>query len=261
MTIDLQWLDAMTTARWEFTRAERDAGWPQAMKPNQLAALQRPYASDNRMGRAAAVALKNWLVAACLAGSIDHTTTTRRIPTRPAVQVTPDRSWDGGQTGLFFPNARIGYMRPAEFKEVTERHITAPAFAAWLAAQPQKPSEHIAAWFTAVGVNTQPEAAHLLTATPAPVVDGDAPVKQVNIMKKAALIAELEYEWSSIEADISDATRNGLKAAAHTGKHGEWDKDKAQAWAVSKGKIRRDAPVHSLSAAWPGPVTRNTIGD
>lgn len=97
------------------------------------------------------------------------------------------------------------------------------------------------------------------TATPAPVVAGDAPAKQVNAMKKAALIAELEYEWSSIEADISDATRNGLKAAAHTGKHGEWDKDKARAWAVSKGKIKQTAPVHSLAGAWPGATTRHTI--
>ena len=102
------------------------------------------------------------------------------------------------------------------------------------------------------------------TATPAPVVAdsaSDAPATQDNIMKRAALIAELEYEWSSIVADISDATRNGLKTAAHTGKHGEWDKDKARAWAVSKGKIKRDAPVHSLAAVWSGAVTRNTIGD
>lgn len=102
------------------------------------------------------------------------------------------------------------------------------------------------------------------TPDSAPVVaerTSDAPAKQADTMKKAALIAELKHEWSSIEADISEATRNELNAAAHTGKHGEWDKDKARAWAVSKGKIRRDAPVHSLAAAWSGPVTRNTIGD
>ena len=97
------------------------------------------------------------------------------------------------------------------------------------------------------------------TATPAPVAADDAPEKQFDAMKKAALIAALEYEWPSIEADISDATRNGLKAAAHTGKHGEWDKDKARAWAVSKGKIKQTAPVHSLAGAWPGTTTRHTI--
>ena len=97
------------------------------------------------------------------------------------------------------------------------------------------------------------------TATPAPVVAGNEPVKQVNAMKKAALIAALEYEWPSIEDNISEATRNGLKAAAHTGKHGEWDKDKARAWAVSNGKIKQSAPVHSLAGAWLGTTTRHTI--
>ena len=102
------------------------------------------------------------------------------------------------------------------------------------------------------------------TATPAPVVTesaSDAPATQGNIMKKAALIAELEHEWASIDDDISEATRNGLKAAAHTVKHGEWDRDKARAWAVSRGKVKQDAPVHRLAAAWPGAVTRHTIGD
>ena len=41
-------------------------------------------------------------------------------------------------------------------------------------------------------------------------------------MKKVALVAALEHEWASIEADLSEATRNGLKEAAHAGKHGEW---------------------------------------
>ena len=97
------------------------------------------------------------------------------------------------------------------------------------------------------------------TLSPASVVANDAPEKQVDAMKKAALIAALEYEWSSIEADIREATRNGLKAAAHTGKHGEWNKDKARAWATSKGKIKQAAPVHSLAGAWPGTTTRHTI--
>lgn len=97
------------------------------------------------------------------------------------------------------------------------------------------------------------------TVTPVPVVADDAPEKQVDAMKKAALIAALKYEWPSIEADIREATRNELKAAAHTRKHGEWDKDKARAWAVSKGKIKQTTPVHSLAGAWPGTTTRHTI--
>ena len=77
-------------------------------------------------------------------------------------------------------------------------------------------------------------------------------------MKKAALIAALEHEWESIEADLSEATRNGLKAAAHAGTHGEWHKSKARAWAVSRGKIKQAAPeIHP--AIWAGTVTRNRL--
>lgn len=111
------------------------------------------------------------------------------------------------------------------------------------------------------GLTVETAATQVTTPSSARVVAANTPAKQVNSMKKAALIAELKYEWPSIEADISDATRNGLKTAAHTGKHGEWDKVEARAWAVSKGKIKQAAPVHSLAAAWPGGVTRHTIGD
>lgn len=102
------------------------------------------------------------------------------------------------------------------------------------------------------------EKKELKNQTPEPqAATSPAPVPQGNVMKKAALIAALEHEWPSIEPDISDATRNGLKTAAHTGKHGDWNKDKARAWAVSKGKIKQAAPLH----AWPGLVTRYTIDD
>lgn len=107
----------------------------------------------------------------------------------------------------------------------------------------------------------QPQATTSPASAP-PVVAGsasDTPATQDNIMQKKALIAALEHEWPSIEADISDAARNGLKAAAHTGKHGDWNENKARAWAVSKGKIKQAAPVHHLTAAWPGATTRHTI--
>ena len=83
------------------------------------------------------------------------------------------------------------------------------------------------------------------------------------ILKNVALIANLEYEWSSIKADISDAKRNGLKAAAiskysatwptiktdfnHASendlseaakatKHGDWYETALLAWADQRGK-------------------------
>ena len=111
-----------------------------------------------------------------------------------------------------------------------------------------------AAPMTPVGASGEVEADK---AGPAPLkaeTVPDAPPVSTNTMKKAALIAALEHKWPSIEADIKEATRNGLKAAAHTGKHGEWDESKARAWATSKGKTKQTASI----GAWPGAVTRLT---
>lgn len=92
-------------------------------------------------------------------------------------------------------------------------------------------------------------------ATPAPVVADSASNAPSMPMKKIALTAELLFEWPTIEADMREASRNGLKDAAHTGKHGEWDKDKARAWALSKGKIKQK-PTASV---WPGAITKHHI--
>jgi hypothetical protein len=96
-----------------------------------------------------------------------------------------------------------------------------------------------------IQANTEPQAAPVVTA---PVSKS----RQLNVMKKAALIKELKHEWTSIEADISEATRNGLNTAAHTGSHGMWDATKARAWAESMGKLKKAVPAHSLDNAWYG---------
>lgn len=92
---------------------------------------------------------------------------------------------------------------------------------------------------------------------PAPVVEDSASATEDLPMKKAALIAALEHEWPSIERDLSDASRNGLKAAAHSGTHGKWYKARARVWAVSEGKIKQAAPAHPITGAWAGGVTRH----
>lgn len=111
---------------------------------------------------------------------------------------------------------------------------------------------------TAIEPQTQLAPSHQAAASARVVAESASndPDAQEMPMKKRALIAALEHEWKSIKADLSDATRNGLKDAAHTGRHGEWYLSKARTWAVSKGKIRQAASVLH-PAIWPGTVTRN----
>lgn len=73
----------------------------------------------------------------------------------------------------------------------------------------------------------------------APVVNESTSILQATHRKKAALIKEMRHEWKSIEADLQEASRNGLKDAAHTGKYGVWDKEKARQWAELNGKIEQ----------------------
>jgi hypothetical protein len=116
----------------------------------------------------------------------------------------------------------------------------------------------------AIEAAAKPQQTATDTATPAPVVAESArvtPEKQVNAMKKSALILAHKHEWPLIERDISEASRNGLTSAAHTGKHGLWDADKACTWAVSNGKIKQAARTNILDACWSPTGRRNAVGD
>lgn len=77
------------------------------------------------------------------------------------------------------------------------------------------------------------------------------------VMKRKALVSALEHEWPTIEADLREASRNGLKDAAATGVHSEWYVERASEWAQRKGKLKQAAPAHQLVSVWPSTVTRN----
>ena len=169
MTVNLAWRDAMTQAGGEFTAAEQAEGWPQTMKPGQLARLQRPYKNADRAGRAAAAALRDTLLNDCATGEIEHSTTTERIQTAPQVRRTispgiASHDWEtrGFETANYEHRSFLGgtlrtsYTQPAQYKDVTRHHIAAPAFAAWLTAQGMEPSPHVDAWFKARGVGCAP---------------------------------------------------------------------------------------------------------
>lgn len=138
-------------------------GWPESLEPAQAVALQ-----CRRLGtkwgdykkhpdtlelterlrlavKAGVVVLKTW-------------TETKMVEVTPQASgdTWPPKGWDSW-AGFETESARrkrLGYLTVTQKKEVTHTHITAEAFAAWLAANEIEPSRHVAAWFKAMAVNT-----------------------------------------------------------------------------------------------------------
>lgn len=160
MVVNLKWHDAMAVAGWHFSKEEQSAGWPQTLKPDQLAALQRPYrrgiGPEFRPARWHTEALRNALISACASNTLPHTATTTRVMSKAARVEQSSRfaspDWLA-RDGFHVAGGRIGYTHPAQYKDVTVYQIDAPAFAAWLATQGEMPSTHIAAWCAALGVD------------------------------------------------------------------------------------------------------------
>lgn len=102
------------------------------------------------------------------------------------------------------------------------------------------------------------EAARRYLASNAQPAPADPPLNATPPKKKIALINDLRPRWPTIDADLSDASRNGLNVA-RTGKHGMWDESKAIEWAKSKGKLVDRSNVQSIATVWPGGTTRHTL--
>lgn len=69
-------------------------------------------------------------------------------------------------------------------------------------------------------------------------------------MKRMALVQAVKDEWPSIEADLREASRNGLKEAAHIG--GGWSLDLAKGWARARGKLRKVAHKTRIATPFDG---------
>lgn len=427
MTVNLAWRDAMAEIGRTFNKTEQSAGWAESFTVWQIAMLQRPWKSGDKEGRRACNALSVAMGDACKTANLTHRTLMVDIPAvqHALTQAIRNRSWEtswSGQERSWFGQESEGQRRERLWRAANpppttkteqreEIRVTAEAFAAWLAANEIEPSRHVAAWFKAMGVNTdrrpiEPPAgwkaqsphglqridntdagrlvrmadlvqwlmdtrelpckaavealcsvleqrssaaagwlyllteadyARLLQAdysfswepdplsfgdSAPPVADTDkglagaikymrqywgespapaagkwmgqhvldplavrlnvahlqwgygrrvevaeqtqaaapaepamtAPAEKRRVLKKTALVQKLLGEWPTIEQDLSEASRNGLNAAKAEG-HGNWDVDRAKAWAESKGKLVKAAQVHMLQAAWPGNVT------
>jgi hypothetical protein len=78
---------------------------------------------------------------------------------------------------------------------------------------------------------------------PLPGSQPDAATTQERLVKRKALVAELQHEWPEIEQHLREASRNGLSAAAH--RHERWAVEAARQWARDNGALR--TPGGSLS--------------
>jgi hypothetical protein len=72
------------------------------------------------------------------------------------------------------------------------------------------------------------------------------------VLKKRVLVAELRHEWPSIELDLSEASRNNLKAAAHSGDG--WHVERARDWADRHGKLRKTDSQRIPPGQWAATV-------
>lgn len=142
------------------TTDELKAGWPDSFKPERIAVLQRPYKwwplKDREYEKSVLCkAYEDGLNAAVASGALVSITKTE--------QVVTDHKEKFEGLDYSDPFVRRNVYGEREFKpkyssipvygDKEFTHITAPAFAAWLAAQRDNtPSPHIQAWFDAVGV-------------------------------------------------------------------------------------------------------------
>ncbi len=69
-------------------------------------------------------------------------------------------------------------------------------------------------------------------------------------MKRAALVEMVRSDWPTIEADLKDASRNGLKEAAHLGSG--WSLARATMWAEAKGKVKARSEKSVPASPWSG---------
>ena len=176
MIVDLRWLDTWSEAGC-FSQAEKDAGWPDAMEPEQLAALQRPGRELEQKRKRARLA--SAIDTACKQGALVHA-----VGVKQSIQ--PPKEYEPGfsTTAENWPVAYVRDGRPLAYTteartiETSFFSIAPGDFAAWLHAAHEEPSAPIALWFEVRGVAWPPVLAvapdDATPVSPFPLVDFDA---------------------------------------------------------------------------------------
>lgn len=99
----------------------------------------------------------------------------------------------------------------------------------------------LAAWAKSQGFATMADGLDIQASSsgPPPIGTGSVASSPKFSMTRAALVAQHRHEWPTIEADIKDASKNGLSAARVDARG--WDEDLAVDWARSKDKLIQPA--------------------
>lgn len=82
-------------------------------------------------------------------------------------------------------------------------------------------------WQSRSAVNRQSASTNLPTSPTSPMSGKK--------FSKSKIVAELGFQWPTIQTDLSNASRNGLADVARTDARG-WDPDRALDWATRNGK-------------------------
>lgn len=135
-----------------------ERGWPEAFTAEEATDLQcwRPD-QDRKTWNTRRADLRALFSMALKAGTVQVTTTTANTLIKPAVGrrvIHPGIDSGGWPEQYTRDGVRYAYTEPAVYRDVTTHHITAKAFAAWLAANEFEPSRLVSAWFKAQAVNT-----------------------------------------------------------------------------------------------------------
>jgi len=217
---DLDWLDAMASVAGAcFDDETKNNGWPQAMRPNQLVSLQRPYERGDIKGKRYAQALYEAIDAACKDGRLKCERVTETTPGTP--ESFPRNKnyrlgWGGPDMG-----APRNYVPASPPQKSEHFEVTAAAFSAWLAGQGVEPSQHIKHWFEFCGVGVAKSNTPTATGTTEEAFSNteNHPFKKTELIKRLAphVIGGEEKLKNLLDAP----TKNGFAECARG--HGRYD--------------------------------------
>ena len=188
------WRKAYAVRGIGFTKAEQDAGWPDDMRIGQVARLQCP--GDVPKERK----IYGWLLTDCTSGELPNLKTSsisKRQWSKKIPVTFASADWDG------VPGKTVTVHGVTDDVVDTYR-VTAPALKTWLELIGEPPSEHIAAWFEAVGAGAAVIDAPVVVA-PTPSTSTPAKLKRRDELWPVIEKAQREVD------DPFDAVAIGLK--------------------------------------------------